>query len=108
MANNKPNAHRANTPDIFPAPSIKKPCVEETQMNGNILWQNLYRVYADFSDYVEDFNADRAIDRNTRTAGLQDLTEAKLALKSAVYQAQNAMDGVSKVFSWNPDGTEGG
>lgn len=75
-------------------------------MDGKILHQNLYQIYADFSDFTEDFTAARNIDGNTRNPLLRELTAAKLELSTATFTAQEALGKASKVFSWEPDKTE--
>ncbi|MFM8330884.1 MAG: hypothetical protein ACKN9T_04285 [Candidatus Methylumidiphilus sp.] len=72
-------------------------------MNDKILWQNLYRVYADFSDYLDDLNAESTINRHIRNWMLRELTPTKLELKHATDRAREAIDKVSERFSWNPD-----
>lgn len=76
-------------------------------MDAKTLQQNLYRVYADFSDFTEDFNAAGSIDKDTRAAGLRELRTAKLELRDATHSARAAIEKVSRVFSWEPDKTEG-
>lgn len=72
-------------------------------MNDKTLWKNLYQVYADFSDFIEDFNAARDIEGNAHAAVLLELTAAKLELSTATHMAREALSKVSRIFTWNPD-----
>lgn len=71
-------------------------------MNDKNLWQNLYQVYADFSDFIDDFNP-AGLDGDTRAAILRELVSAKNELRDGIHIARAALGKASRFFSWNPD-----
>lgn len=77
-------------------------------MDIETLRHNLQRVYVDYSDFVEDFNAAARLDTGIPTAVLGDSRTAKLELKNSTYLASEALRKASiNGFTWNPDETGG-